>query len=44
MEDIGKLIRYLRINKDSLLRKVAAFLNIDQAVLSKIERGKRKIS
>jgi len=44
MEDIGKLIRYLRINKGYPLRKVAAFLNIDQAVLSKIERGKRKIS
>ena len=26
------------------LRKVAAFLDIDQAILSKIERGQRKIS
>lgn len=44
MENIGKLIRDLRINKGYPLRKVAAFLYIDQAVLSKMERGKRKIS
>ena len=44
MENIGSLIRDLRINKGYPLRKVAAFLDIDQAVLSKIERGKRKVS
>lgn len=44
MENIGRLIRDLRINKGYPLRKVAAFLDIDQAVLSKMERGKRKIS
>lgn len=42
MESIGELIRRLRENKGEPLRKVAAYLDIDQAVLSKIERGKRK--
>lgn len=44
MQNIGQLIRALRVMKGYPLRKVAAFLDIDQAVLSKIERGKRKIS
>ncbi|MCH7658203.1 MAG: nucleotidyltransferase domain-containing protein [Bacteroidetes bacterium] len=42
MESIGELIRRLRENKGEPLRKVAAYLDIDQAILSKIERGKRK--
>ena len=42
MESIGEYIRRLRENKGEPLRKVAAYLDIDQAVLSKIERGKRK--
>lgn len=42
MESIGELIRRLRENKGEPLRKVAAYLDVDQAVLSKIERGKRK--
>jgi len=42
MESIGELIRRLRKNKGEPLRKVAAYLDVDQAVLSKIERGKRK--
>ncbi|MCK4662540.1 MAG: XRE family transcriptional regulator [Bacteroidales bacterium] len=42
MESIGEIIRKLRKNKGEPLRKVAAYLDIDQAVLSKIERGKRK--
>lgn len=42
MESIGELIRRLRENKGKPLRKVAAYLDVDQAVLSKIERGKRK--
>jgi predicted nucleotidyltransferase/DNA-binding XRE family transcriptional regulator len=42
MESIGEYIRRLRENKGEPLRKVAAYLDVDQAVLSKIERGKRK--
>jgi len=42
MENIGEYIRRLRENKGESLRKVAAYLDVDQAILSKIERGKRK--
>ena len=41
MECFGGKIRELRIGKGDPLRKVAAFLDIDQAILSKIETGKR---
>ena len=44
MQDIGKLIRTLREKEGYPLRKVAAFLDIDQAVLSKMERGQRKFT
>ena len=44
MQNIGELIRTLREKEGYPLRKVAAFLDIDQAVLSKIERGQRKIT
>ncbi len=44
MQSIGELIRSLRENKAFPLRKVAAYLDIDQAILSKIERGQRKLS
>lgn len=44
MQNIGKLIRTLRKEKGYPLRKVAAFLDIDQAILSKIERGLRKLT
>lgn len=44
MKNIGNLIRNLRLEKGYPLRKVAAFLDIDQAILSKMERGQRKIS
>ena len=43
MKKIGNLIRTLRLEKGYPLRKVAAFLDIDQAILSKMERGQRKI-
>jgi predicted nucleotidyltransferase len=43
MQDFGNLIRKIRLNKGYPLRKVAAILDIDQAILSKIERGQRKI-
>ncbi|PCJ24182.1 MAG: transcriptional regulator [Flavobacteriales bacterium] len=38
----GEQIRKLRENKGLPLRKVAAELDIDQSILSKIERGERK--
>ncbi|WP_114748442.1 XRE family transcriptional regulator [Pleomorphovibrio marinus] len=41
MGDFGETIRKLRKEKELPLRTVAAFLDIDQAILSKIERGKR---
>ena len=44
MENIGEIIRRLREDKGEPLRRVAAYLDIDQAVLSKIERGQRKAS
>ncbi len=42
MKNIGQSIRRLREANGEPLRKVAAYLDIDQAILSKIERGKRK--
>ena len=42
MNTLGEFIRKLRIEKKLPLRTVAAFLDIDQAILSKIERGQRK--
>lgn len=42
MESLGDIIRKLRESKELPLRTVAAFLDIDQAILSKIERGHRK--
>jgi predicted nucleotidyltransferase/plasmid maintenance system antidote protein VapI len=42
MKSLGEKIRALRENKKLPLRKVAAYLDIDQAILSKIERGLRK--
>ena len=42
MKNLGEFIRKLRVEKQLRLRTVAAFLDIDQAILSKIERGQRK--
>jgi predicted nucleotidyltransferase/plasmid maintenance system antidote protein VapI len=44
MESLGNSIRKLREDKELPLRTVAAYLDIDQATLSKIERGQRKAS
>jgi len=44
MESIGATIRKLREEQELPLRTVAAFLDIDQAILSKIERGQRNAS
>lgn len=40
--NLGESIRQLREQKGAPLRIVAAYLDIDQAILSKIERGKRR--
>jgi transcriptional regulator with XRE-family HTH domain len=42
MENIGLIIKKLREEKGLPLRIVAAHLDIDQAILSKIEHGKRR--
>ena len=42
MESFGNTVRKLREEKELPLRTVAAFLDIDQAILSKWERGQRK--
>ena len=44
METFGEKIRKLREEKTLPLRTVAAYLDIDQAILSKIERGQRTSS
>src|SRR5687767_14284564 len=43
MDSFGDTIRKLREERELPLRTVAAFLDIDQAILSKIERGQRKL-
>ena len=43
-ETIGGKLRQLREKNELPLRKVAAMLDIDVAILSKMERGERKIS
>lgn len=42
MKSLGEILRGLRIEKGEPLRKVAGYLDVDQAILSKIERGKRQ--
>src|SRR5665647_1877021 len=44
MDSLGDTIRKLREDKGLPLRTIAAYLDIDQAILSKIERGQRKVS
>ncbi len=44
MNSLGDYIRKLREEKELPLRTVAAYLDIDQAILSKIERNQRKAS
>ncbi len=41
MKTFGEIIRFKREEKGLLLRQVASALEIDQALLSKIERGHR---
>ena len=42
METVGQIIRARRENLGLLLRQVASYVDIDQAILSKIERNERK--
>jgi transcriptional regulator with XRE-family HTH domain len=42
METLGQIIRNKRENLGLLLRQVSAYLDIDPAILSKIERNERK--
>ncbi|EON79244.1 hypothetical protein ADIS_0249 [Lunatimonas lonarensis] len=42
MKNVGQTIRAKRESMGLLLRQVAAYLDIDQAILSKIERNERK--
>jgi predicted nucleotidyltransferase len=44
MKSFGELIRELRERQKLPLREVAGFLSIDQAILSKMERGQRRAS
>ena len=44
MKTTGEIIREKREKKGLLLRQVAALLDIDTAVLSKVERGERKLN
>lgn len=44
MNSFGEIIRNLREEKQLPLRIISAYLEIDQAILSKIERGQRKIN
>ena len=44
METFGDIIKTERENKGLILRQVASALDIDQAIVSKFERGERKPS
>jgi len=43
-ESLGEKLRRLRLEKNLPLRKVAATLDMDVAILSKMERGERKLT
>lgn len=42
MNSIGNIIRTKREEKGLLLRQLAAMIDVDTAIISKIERGERK--
>jgi len=44
IKSFGETVRELRENKGLLLRQVAAFLEVDTAFLSKMERSEKKAS
>lgn len=41
MNHLGQCLRKLREDRKMLLREVASFLDVDTALISKIERGER---
>jgi len=43
-ENIGEKLRKLREENELPLRKVAALVDIDTAILSKMERGERRLT
>ena len=44
MEKLGQELRKIRESKNILLRQVASYLEIDTAMISKIERGERNLN
>jgi transcriptional regulator with XRE-family HTH domain len=44
MKSLGETLRTLRENRQLPLRTVAAYLDIDPAIMSRIERSQRKAS
>ena len=44
MNSLGEKIREIRETRNLLLRQVAAYLEIDTALISKIERGERRLT
>ena len=44
MKKLGQELRKIRENKNILLRQVASYLEIDTAMISKIERGERNLN
>ena len=44
MKKLGQELRKIRECKKILLRQVASYLEIDTAMISKIERGERKLN
>lgn len=44
MESLGSILKQFRERDELPLRTVAAYLDIDQAILSKIEHGHRRAS
>lgn len=44
MKHLGQKLRELREKQNILLRQVAAYLEVDTALMSKIERGERNAS
>jgi transcriptional regulator with XRE-family HTH domain len=43
-ETIGEKLRHIREEKELPLRKIAALIDMDVAILSKMERGERRIT
>ncbi len=44
MKTLGQELRKIRESKSILLRQVASYLEIDTAMISKIERGERNLN